>query len=254
MKRLSSVIQYVCNAKKRHGTHSPFVYDFADKCLSLQIDSPDKHVIKNYHAALKHNSQSISITDFGAGSKKLGNIRKIKDIYSCSQSDSRYGKLLYQLCKHYAPAHILELGTSLGLGTLMMHLGNPTAQIESIEGCPATHHFTASNFPIQSEQITFVNDTFEHYFTGIQAKQFDLIFIDGNHQGEALLRYIDQLLPYSHNDTIWILDDIRWSDDMWTTWNTIIQMPHFHVSIDLFRMGIIVERKEQFKEHFWIKQ
>jgi hypothetical protein len=61
---------------------------------------------------------------------------------------------------------------------------------------------------------------------------------------------MQKLENHSHNDTIFILDDIRWSDDMFDAWNILRSSEKFNVSIDLFRMGILIPRKQQVKEHF----
>ncbi len=253
MKRIASIFYYFKKAKKRHGTHSPFVYALADECLSIKVGADDLKLVKTHKTALKSSTKTIEISDFGAGSKKLGNTRKIRDIYKNSQSGKRYGKLLYQLTRFYKPSLILELGTSLGSGTLMMHLGNPQAEIDTIEGCPNTYQFTVDNFPVKSQNINFENDTFDQFIANKLSKQYDFIFIDGNHRGSALIDYVNKLLPYSHNDTIWVLDDIRWTEDMWQAWEKLIAYEQFHVSIDMFRMGILVKREEQYKEHFWVR-
>ena len=56
-----------------------------------------------------------------------------------------------------------------------------------------------------------------------------------------------------HNDTMIILDDIRWSSSMINAWKEITSSIDYHVSIDLFRMGIILPRKQQIKQHFVLK-
>jgi hypothetical protein len=53
-----------------------------------------------------------------------------------------------------------------------------------------------------------------------------------------------------HNDTLLILDDIRWSKSMLNAWKEVCNSDSFHVSIDLFRMGIITPRSQQTKQHF----
>ena len=57
-------------------------------------------------------------------------------------------------------------------------------------------------------------------------------------------------MPYTHEQTLFLLDDIRWNDDMLKAWNELIKDPRFHVSIDFFRMGMLSQRNSQAKEHF----
>jgi predicted O-methyltransferase YrrM len=82
---------------------------------------------------------------------------------------------------------------------------------------------------------------------------FDLIFIDGHHNGSALLQYLEALDKNSNDQTIFIVDDIRWSKDMFVAWNQLIQNEKYHLSIDFFKMGILMKRSTQIKEHFILK-
>ncbi len=77
--------------------------------------------------------------------------------------------------------------------------------------------------------------------------------MDGHHDGKATLDYMRKLESHSHNDTIFLLDDIRWSDDMFEAWNILLNSEKYNVSIDLFRMGILIPRKQQVKEHFILR-
>jgi predicted O-methyltransferase YrrM len=253
MNRYWSHIHHFVYAKKRHGIHSPFVYKLSDVCQRIKIDALDLNIINEQGLKLRKNKDLIQVSDFGAGSKKMGSERTINAIFHNSRSSEKYAKLLYQLSKYYKPKRILELGTSLAWGTLHLHLGNPESIIDTVEGCPQTYRATKNLFPIQTENINFHNAKFEDFFNQLSTEQYDFIFIDGNHKGAALIEYIESLSPYAHNDTLWILDDIRWSDDMWCAWEKITQDPNFHLSIDFGRMGIIAKRRQQDKEHFLLK-
>lgn len=253
MKRIPSIVYYWFKAKKRHGTHSPFVYDFVDRCLSRTLDKKDEGILTAYSKKLAESTTVLEITDFGAGSRKLSNQRKVKDVAKISGAGDKYGQLLYQIVRHYSSKHILELGTSLGKGTLAMHLGNPLAKIVSIEGCAETHAYTQEKIPVDRTKVELINSTFTEYIEHLDGDKFDLIYIDGDHRGLALMKYVEMLKKHSHPQTIWILDDIRWSDDMWEAWQKLTSNEHFHVSIDVLRMGILVQRPEQFKEHFYVR-
>jgi hypothetical protein len=134
-----------------------------------------------------------------------------------------------------------------------LHLGHPQSIIDTIEGCPQTNAVSQNLFPLETNNINFHNARFEDYFQSLNEEKYDLIFIDGNHRGLALLSYIEQLTPYAHNGTLWILDDIRWSDDMWDAWEKIVENPQFHLSIDFGRMALVSYRKQQEKEHFMLR-
>lgn len=248
-------IKYLWKAKKRHGIHSPFVYDLTDKCLSAPIDQSDVNVVESIENALKKNYKSIEIEDFGAGSKKLGKTRKISDIYQNSSSKGKYGKLLYQLTAHYKPNQTLELGTSLGIGTIQLALGYKEGMITTIEACQNTQAIAIENFSrTELNNINSIRNTFDNFLNELNTDvRFDLVFIDGHHDGSALLHYLDKLKPFIHNDTLILLDDIRWSKSMFDAWHQITNDPNYHVTIDFFRMGMIAPRPQQVKEHFTIR-
>ena len=246
-------IKYRWNAKGRHGIHSPFVYDFVDNCVRIKIESTDSEYLNNLFNKLRKDNREIEIEDFGAGSKKLGSKRKISSIFKMSSSKGKYGELLYRLSKHYQPAEILEFGTSLGVGSSYFSLGSKESNLTTIEACKNTRSVALENLK-EFQNIDSEQGTFSDYLNQLpKDKQFDLIFIDGHHDGDALINYLDQLQQHSHDETIFILDDIRWSDSMKSGWDTIMNDPRFHLSLDLFRVGIVLKREHQEKEHFTIR-
>ncbi|HNR86242.1 MAG TPA: class I SAM-dependent methyltransferase [Taishania sp.] len=220
----------------------------------MAVNEQDKKEIKNLISQLKNNHSTIQIADFGAGSKKLNNERKISSILKISSSKGKYARFFYQLAAYYQPQQVLEFGTSLGIGTLHFAKGNPSAQITTVEACPQTAQVAQQNFEqLQLKNINLVNTTFQDFLDNTTLLPYDVIFIDGHHDGVALSNYVDMLFPYMKDDTFVILDDIRWSNFMFESWQKLTQDNRFHVSIDLMRMGILLKRPQQRKEHFTIR-
>ena len=161
---------------------------------------------------------------------------------------------MYKLVQHYHPNSILELGTSVGYGTFHLAYNNVNSSIISVDACSNTQNIAKSaleKFHLQN--IEYSNDTFSNFFSQYSGNLFDLVFVDGHHDGKALLKYMQDLDPFTHNNTLFLLDDIRWSEGMKAAWNELVQMEKYHVSIDLFRMGIVIKRPQQAKEHFTIR-
>lgn len=253
MNIIKEYLGYYSAAKKRHGIHSPFVYEFTDQCLGKTIVKNELKAFGSYKKALKTNNKIINVKDLGAGSKKLSNKRKVKSIYAVSSSGDKYGKLLYKIAAHYQPKNMLELGTSLGVGSLMLASGNPKGQLHTVEACPETLKVATKNLENhQFYNITFYNAAFKDFIEQ-NTTIFDLIFIDGDHKSERLLELLVLLDSYIHDETIIIIDDIRWNTDMLEGWKTIISNSRYSLTMDLFRMGIIAKRKHQHKEHFVIQ-
>lgn len=254
MNILSEYISYIFKAKGRHGTHSPFVYKFVSECLKTNMSNNFVLERKKLFKSLKKDSRKLNIQDFGAGSKKLGNIRTVKSIFKTNSSKGKYGDLLYKIANYYPSSEILEMGTSIGIGSIHFSKGNEYANITTIEACKEIQDIAIQNFnSLNCFNIHSVCSTFNAYFENNNNKIFDVVFVDGHHDGKALLEYLNKLDSLTHNDTLFILDDIRWSDSMFDSWNKIVESEKYHLTMDLFRMGIISKRNQQMKEHFTIR-
>ncbi len=90
----------------------------------------------------------------------------------------------------------------------------------------------------------------EFSFTNKKKYLYDVIFIDANHRSSAVLRYFELCLPHVHKNSIVIIDDIYWSDDMELAWQTIKNHPRATSTIDLFQMGIIFFNTDVNKMHY----
>lgn len=251
--KVYAYINYLLTGKNRHGVHSPFVYSFSDRCLTQKIPSSLLLSYDKYYQQLRSNTNTIQVNDMGAGSKRLKNERKIADIARISGTTKKYGKLLYKITSYYQPKQVLELGTSLGLGTFMLAKGAKHATITSIDACPSTQEIAKKQFlNHQIDTAQLITSTFIDFLEKDHTV-YDLIFIDGDHRGNKLIKLLSLLEKNSHDETLFILDDIRWTKDMYTAWKEITNHPNYHLTIDLFRMGIIAKRHHQQKQHFTIK-
>ena len=244
-------IKYRWNARTLHGIHSPFIFDFMEKASKLRPNVRDEMVIKNFVFKQRRNRKKLEIKDYGAKSKKLDQYRSIDQIFKTSSSFGKNGILLFRICMHFKPQNILELGTSIGMGSLYMHLGNPKSRLISIEGCPETHSIAKEN--LKTYPIELINNTFKNAIQTFSEEKFDLVFIDGHHNGKALLEYMNALMEYTHDHTIFVLDDIRWSHSMLDSWNKLSGAQTYHLSLDFFRMGVLVRRPQQVKENFILR-
>jgi predicted O-methyltransferase YrrM len=249
-------IKYQLEAKGRYRIHSPFVYEFVSQVLLTPYESSHQKTLRDFRSSLKNNHEKINFKDFGAGSKRLNETRSVREIYLNSATQGKYGQILYAMTKHYQPQNILEFGTSLGVGTLSMHLGNSNALIDTVEANEEVYSLAKMNLHTFSEHasnIHFHPTTFDQFIVKSLVKTYDMIFIDGHHDGTALLDYLDKLVPFTHNQTLIVLDDIRWSESMYDAWKQCQTRHEFHVTLDLFSFGIVIPRKEQEKQHFVIR-
>ena len=81
-----------------------------------------------------------------------------------------------------------------------------------------------------------------------------LVFFDGNHRKDATLRYFNQCLEKANEDSIFIFDDIHWSEEMQDAWKEIKAHPQITLALDVFQFGICFFRKEKLaKEEFLLR-
>ena len=254
---LTSYINFIWNSKNEHGVHSPFVFDLVTKCFYDKTVYQEYSILENYRNSLLTNKNFIEVTDFGAGSRVFKSYnRQISKIAKTAGISSRRAELLFRSVKYFQPNTILEIGTSLGLATSALTLGNQKSKIITLEGCPETANQSQVQFrKFNINNVEIVITEFTNYFKSLDFRlsTFDLIYFDGNHSQAATLEYFNLLLPTITNDSVWIFDDIHWSQEMENAWEIIKNHPKVTVTIDTFQWGIVFFRAEQEKEHFVVR-
>lgn len=253
--QIQQYTKFLKRSTNQHGVHSPFVYNLVTACFYNTKKQNDYTLIANYKKTLLKNKDTIKITDLGTGSVYTkNNTRHINSIAKNSGATLKRAKLLYKLTNYFQFSNSLELGTSLGISTHAIALGNKKGKVTSIEGCPEIAKFTTRN--LKEKNITnaevLVGD-FSKVIPKLNASTYDFILFDGNHNKTATLAYFESLLSKIHNETIFIFDDIYWSPGMTEAWEIIKQHPKVMVSVDTFQYGFVFFRKEQAKEHFTIR-
>ena len=261
---IQSYLQFLWNSKNQHGVHSPFVFNLVTKCFYDSTAKIEYETLKKYRNELLQNKNVIEVTDFGAGSRVFkSNRREISKIAQTAGITRKRAELLFRIVNYFQPNSILEIGTSLGLATSALSLGNPKAKITTLEGCSQTARIAQENFiKFNFKNIHSEVTEFNQYLNNPKPKtqnlepttvNYQLIYFDGNHSKEATLSYFELLLPTITNDTLWIFDDIHWSTEMSQAWEIIKNHPKVTVTIDTFQWGLVFFRIEQEKEHFTIR-
>nr|WP_242086032.1 class I SAM-dependent methyltransferase [Aestuariivivens sediminis] len=248
-------IKFLFKSTNQHGVHSPFVFQLITSCFYDKTPYPAYEAIVRYRHTLLQDGTQIKVVDLGAGSQVMtaGN-RRVSTIAKHAGTPLKRAKLLYRLNHYLKCDTILELGTSLGIASHALHLGNPKAHITTLEGCPNTAAYAKQAFEAQGiTRITSIVGPFEDTIHQLTAPTYDLVFFDGHHQKAATLHYFELLIDRAHNDSVFIFDDIHWSKGMTEAWETIKRHPRASVTLDTFFWGVVFFRKEQAKEHFTIR-
>lgn len=268
-------LQYFFRAKGITYLHSPFLYHLYSHIIQDQKFFYAFEEIEQVRNELLANTNTIEITDLGAGSRVFKNkdgknTRTISQIAQYSALRPKEGRILFRLMEYFKPKYVLELGTSLGLGTLYLHKGNPNAQIHTIEGCPNISAFAKQSLDnfikddihslSQRENIFFHLGNIDELlpkFCQIENNkifpQIDLAYVDANHRFEPTLRYFELILTKITPNSVLIFDDIHWSKPMHQAWEIIKKHPLITLTIDLFGIGIVFFNKNLSKEDFVLR-
>lgn len=241
--RLRWLIKYLWDGKTRYLIHSPFIYNLIKHLI---VDKRHYYAFDDIAAAvkqLKNNTTQVPINQLGAGSQvHRASQQTISSLVRNTGIPAKYGRLLFRLINHYQLKNIVELGTGTGVSTLYMAAACKQGKLISLEGNTPLAQVAQNQLDaLGYKHATVVSGPFDETLqTALQSLgKVDLAFLDGNHQKEPTLQYFNQLLPHLQNHSVVVLDDINWSAEMTDTWETLKQHPQVHLSINLYRMGIL---------------
>ena len=259
--RPTSYFQYLIKRKDTKYIHSPFLFSLMQDVFN---DSKKNRPaiftgIELHRKNLISNNQIISFEDYGTG----GDIKKnqkisISAIASKSIKQVKYARFLYRLIKYTKPEKVVELGTSLGVTTIYLALGaEPNGKVYSVEA--DVHVKKIAN-------DSWINLLGEHAIEGYafdlneklhllysELGNIDFLFIDANHRKEAMIRYLLQAMPYLHEKSVVVFDDINWSKETLNAWKLIKKRKEVTLSFDIFQMGILFFDKNLSKEDYTLK-
>ncbi len=247
--RVVKYLRYIFLAKHRkgHGIHSPFIFNLVANVFRNKTDSDVVCSIEKVRKKLKSDHRPIQLNDLGSGKeKRKTKIRKVSEIARYSPVPSKYGQLLSNLASEFGKPMIVELGTSFGISTMYLASGSPESVIYTIEGSEEVAEIASRNFKEAGlTNITTLTGAFDEmlpvvFKTGVKP---GLVFIDGDHRKEPVLRYFNKIAEESDNNTVIVIDDIYYSEEMEEAWNEIKSNEKVSAAVDLFRMGIVFFRK-----------
>lgn len=259
MSKLRLIYDYLSYRKKsvnEHGVHSPFVFDLL---LSTVYNFRDFYSYKKIEALrgqLLQSEELITCVDLGAGSLVQNKKTKsVKLLAKTAAKPPKYSKLLFRLVNYFQPKTVVELGTSLGISTAYMASANSKTKVLTIEGCKDIAAIADQNLKkLKINNVEQVVGNFDDVLPLIldKVEKLDFVFFDGNHRKEPTINYLELCLTKSHENSVFVFDDIHWSQEMKEAWQVIKNNNRVTVTIDLFYMGIVFFRKEQTKQHFII--
>ena len=256
--RVSGFLSYFLHSKNRHGIHSPFVYELLTNAVYLKTNEEAFRKIENIRSELLSNKRIINVTDLGAGSSYDTNKkqRTVSEITRKFAKSPKYCRLLFRLTQYFKPGIMVELGTSLGISSMYQSSGNPQGRLFTLEGCPETAAFARENLSTYGyKKIDCITGNFDETLEPLLKKvgYLDYLMVDGNHTEESTLRYFSTARNYSHEQTLFIFDDINWSEGMRSAWKKIKEDDDVTITIDFHQLGLVFFDKRFSKQDFLIR-
>lgn len=248
---------FLARHRKGHGIHSPFIYNLVSKVFRNKTDSDVVCTIEKVRKKMISDQRSIKVNDLGSWKdKRTTKIRKVSDIARYSPVPTKYGQLLSNLAFEFGQPVIVELGTSFGISTMYLASGSPESVVYTIEGSEEIVEIANSNFNEAGlKNIITLTGSFDEMlpFVFKNGAKPGLVFIDGDHRKEPVLRYFGKIAEASDNNTVIVIDDIYYSKEMEEAWNEIKINEKVMVAVDIFRMGIVFFRKGITKQNYIVR-
>ncbi len=253
LKTIPAHLEYLLKVVNEHSLQSPFVYEFYTSLKQTIRKEEGAEEIENIRREFRTDSTLITGADMGAGSR-VSAPKTISTIARHGISTKKECVMLASLVKMFRPGIILELGTSLGIATAYLADAYGDGLIYSFEGNEDL--LDIANKVAQQlsmKNIRFfpgdIDDTLPTVLNELD--MVDMAIIDANHRGDALLRYFHWIKEKMSQAGLMIIDDIRWSSDMYRAWKNIIKDEHVTLSLDLQKRGVLFFGNH-LKEHYFL--
>jgi len=248
--RLLSYIRYYWRAKSNLYIHSPFVFEWMNVIKVRKTQSDGR--IASYRTALKNNLDIVHYENLGVSYQTT-----VRDRYARTAIDHPYGQVLSATSRYLQANFFLELGTSLGVSTAYIVSSSDSIRGTTIDSNAETTAIAQRilNDIFCNHKVEFAMGYFEEILPNLlhQTNRLDFVFIDGDHSFEGTLTYVKMIKSFLSDNSVIILDDIRWSRDMYRAWGALIQLADFNYTIDYGRLGLLFKVNNHApKQHFYI--
>lgn len=250
---LKEYFKYFHLKTDEHSLHSPFFYHFYLNLIKKNSFSNAGESIENKRMDLLRDETEIEIVDLGAGSKvEKSRKRKVNSIARHSLTSPKFSRFLFRLIQDFKFKKIIELGTSLGINTAYIAKANPEASIFTFEADPNALKI-AKEVNNKHDNIIFHEGDIANSLPSMlqnSTPNIDLVYADANHTYKASIHYFNIILPHLTSSSIYIMDDIHWSNGMKKAWEELKERKEVTSSIDLFDAGLLFFNPDFEKQHY----
>ncbi len=229
---------YLLKSKNRHGTHSPFVYLFADRVLYSKPSKFNEYIEFQRTQMIQSKGKFLQFT-----------LSYFVDNYTLS---SKFGQLLTRVCIHYSIANIREYGWCTGIET--NYILNSFLEIKR----PLSYKY----FNLEKNQIkeTCNHDFWENHdfsdievFENIESSPTLFLFHWSIFNEELFWKEMENVFAFIKNDDIIVVNGLRNNENTIINFMRLKNDSRITVTIDLFEIGLFFVRREQPKQDFMLR-
>ncbi len=257
--RIGSYAQFYLQSRNTmgYGVHSPYLFYIARTLIPETTPYYSFGDIEHARQQLLQRQDIVRVTDYGTGGGACQQTElPVGTIARKALKCPREAQLLFRLVNHLNAQMVVELGTSLGITTAYLAKPHAEAQIVTFEGSGALLGIAKQNWAkLGIHNITAVEGNIDETLPreAVRWQTVDVAFLDANHRKEATLRYFDILAAHAGEDSLFVVDDIRHSREMWEAWQAICEREDVTARFDLGSMGLVFFNRHLPKQTFKIR-
>jgi predicted O-methyltransferase YrrM len=251
MERAIQLIRWYLRARSAYRVHSPLLYAF---CREVLDDRRRFHAFDQMDELRHHllrDGRTIEQEDHGAGGERTSiRTRTVADVLRQSCSDPARGEFLFRTAMWWQPDLILEFGTALGISTAYLAAADSRRPVITVDASVGMLTIARENWQrLQLNGIEAIHGRFDEVWPqlpDLRGKRL-LFYLDGDHRADRVSALLRAFAARADAPSIVLLDDIRWSADMYRGWQRHFDMPPEGAWIDLFQYGMWI-RDPAFRE------
>jgi predicted O-methyltransferase YrrM len=247
--------------KQLENSRHPRGMQIRDALISLgqnltPVDKDWINRITGERKRLMANNEPLNDGSLGEGGLYDNKKLSIREVYSVSKG-RKPALLLYFLTRAVKPLNVIELGTNVGISSAYiaaaLKMNDQNGKMITLDASVYRLRLAKEvHRNLGLDNISYVDGLFTDTLGGAleDLGSVDLAFIDGHHQYQPTLDYLNQIFEFSSPDTVFVFDDIRWSEGMEKAWAQIQSDNRLGLLVDLDSVGIGVRQQEGNSQRF----
>lgn len=252
LKTIPLFVRYFLTVIDEHSIQAPFAFQFYKQLKHQMKSSEGIKEIEDERLVFLNDQTNIVGDDLGAGSRarKIPTISSIARLGISSKNDCIFLQSLASICRAKV---CIELGTSLGIATAYLTSSDCIKSMYSFEGNKGLVKKAVSLFErIGNKKAHIIHGNIDEQLPQLlnRLESVDFALIDANHTQRALLNYYQMLAQKMSDGGIIVIDDIRWSVEMYRGWKKLISKPEVSLSMEFLNMGLLFFEKGIQKQHY----